>query len=33
MIFPERVFGRSSAQMIDFGRASLPIRSPTYRRI
>ena len=26
---PERVFGRSSAQMIRFGRANLPIRSAT----
>ena len=29
MILPERVFGRSSAQMIRFGRANLPIRSAT----
>ncbi len=27
MILPERVFGRSSAQTIRFGRANLPIRS------
>ena len=33
MILPERVFGRSSAQMIRFGRANLPIRSATVSRI
>ena len=33
MILPERVFGRSSAQMIRFGRANLPIRSATTARI
>ena len=33
MILPERVLGRSSAQMIRFGRASLPIRSATCSRI
>ena len=32
MILPERVFGRSSAQMIRFGRASLPIRLATCSR-
>ena len=30
---PERVFGRSSAQTIRFGRANLPIRSATSARI
>ena len=29
MILPERVLGRSSAQMIRFGRANLPIREAT----
>jgi hypothetical protein len=29
MIFPERVFGRSSAHTIRFGRASLPMRCAT----
>ena len=29
MILPERVFGRSSDQMMRFGRANLPIRSAT----
>ena len=33
MILPERVLGRSSAQMIRFGRANLPIRSATTARI
>ena len=33
MILPERVLGRSSAQMIRLGRASLPIRSATCSRI
>ena len=33
MILPERVFGSSSAQMIRFGRANLPIRSATVARI
>ena len=33
MIFPDLVFGRSSAQMIDFGLASLPIRVATCSRI
>ena len=33
MILPERVFGRSSAQMIRFGRANLPIRSATVARM
>ena len=33
MILPERVFGRSSAQMIRFGRANLPIRSATTARM
>ena len=33
MILPERVFGRSSAQMIRFGRANLPIRSATAARM
>ena len=33
MILPERVFGRSSAQTIRFGRANLPIRSATVARI
>ena len=32
MIFPERVFGRSSAKWIAFGRASLPILSATCSR-
>jgi hypothetical protein len=32
MILPERVFGRSSAKMICFGRASLPIFSATCSR-
>src|SRR4051794_20243564 len=30
MILPDRVLGRSSAQMIRFGRANLPILSPTW---
>ena len=30
MILPERVFGRSSAQMIRFGRANLPIFLATW---
>jgi hypothetical protein len=33
MIFPERVFGRSSAQISRFGRANLPIRCATWSRI
>ena len=33
MILPERVLGRSSAQMMRFGRASLPIRLATCSRI
>ena len=33
MILPERVFGRSSAQTIRFGRANLPIRSATVARM
>ena len=33
MILPDRVFGRSSAQMIRFGRANLPIRAATVSRI
>ena len=33
MILPERVFGRSSAQMMRLGRASLPIRCATCSRI
>ena len=32
MILPERVFGRSSAKAICFGRASLPIFSATWSR-
>ena len=32
MILPERVLGRSSAQTIRFGRASLPIRLATCSR-
>ncbi len=33
MILPERVFGRSSAQMIRLGRANLPIRTATVSRM
>ena len=33
MILPERVFGRSSAQMMRLGRANLPIRSATVSRM
>ena len=33
MIFPERVFGRSPAQMIRFGRAIFEIRVATCSRI
>ena len=33
MILPERVLGRSSAQMMRLGRANLPIRSATVSRI
>ena len=33
MILPERVLGRSSAQMIRLGRANLPIREATFSRI
>ena len=33
MILPERVLGRSSAQMMRLGRASLPIRLATCSRI
>jgi hypothetical protein len=33
MILPERVFGRSSAQTILFGRANLPIRVATVSRM
>jgi hypothetical protein len=32
MIFPDRVFGRSGAQMIRLGRANLPILIPTWSR-
>ena len=33
MIFPERVFGRSCAQIIRLGRANLPIRVATWSEI
>ena len=33
MIFPERVFGRSSAQITRLGRASLPMRRATCSRM
>ena len=33
MIFPERVLGRSSDQMMRFGRANLPMRSATVARM